>query len=483
MESKNKPHAVCIPLPAQGHINPMLKLAKLLHSRGFHVTFVHTKFNHNRLLNSTGPHSLSGLPDFRFETVSDGLPETNQRGILDLPVLCESMPVHCLESFRDLMVRLRDLKDVPPVSCVVSDGVMSFTMEVAEEFGLPELLFFTPSGCGMLGYLHFEELIQRGYFPLKDESCLTNGYLDTVIDWIPGMKGIRLKDLPTFIQTTNPQDTMFNYNLQSMTNALKSKSMILNTFDDLEHQFLDIIKTKFNNLYTIGPLSLLHRQLCNSEPLNSIQSNLWKEETECLDWLDRKEPRSVVYVNYGSLIIMTKEQLSEFAWGLANSNYSFLWVIRPDLVDGGEEILSSDFMAVIRDRGLLLGWCPQERVLGHVSVGGFLTHCGWNSILESICEGVPMICWPFFAEQQTNCLYLCQEWGVGMEVDGGVRREKVEGLVRELMEGEKGKEMRRKAMEWKQRSEEATRPGGSSYVNFDMVVKYLKQESLITNKP
>ncbi|KAL7235993.1 hypothetical protein ACSBR1_019302 [Camellia fascicularis] len=265
------------------------------------------------------------------------------------------MPVHCLESFRDLMVRLRDLKDVPPVSCVVSDGVMSFTMEVAEEFGLPELLFFTPSGCGMSGYLHFEELIQRGYFPLKDESCLTNGYLDTVIDWIPGMKGIRLKDLPTFIQTTNPQDTMFNYNLQSMSNALKSKSMILNTFDALERQVLDIIKTKFDNLYTIGPLSLLHHQLCNSEPLNSIQSNLWKEETKCLDWLDRKESRSVVYVNYGSLIIMTKEQLSEFAWGLANSKYSFLWVIRPDLVDGGEEILSSDFMTVIRDRGLLLG--------------------------------------------------------------------------------------------------------------------------------
>ncbi|KAI8027126.1 7-deoxyloganetin glucosyltransferase [Camellia lanceoleosa] len=221
---------------------------------------------------------------------------------------------------------------------------------------------------------------------------------------------------------------MFNYKLQSMSNALKSKSMILNTFDDLERQVLDIIKTKFDNLYTIGPLSLLHRQLCNSEPLNSIQSNLWKEETECLDWLDRKEPRSVVYVNYGSLIIMTKEQLSEFAWGLANSKYSFLWVIRPDLVDGGEEILSSDFMAVIRDRGLLLD----------------------------------------------ELLVLCREWRVGMEVDGNMMREKVKGLVRELIEGEKGKEIRRKAMEWKKRAEEATRPGGSSYVNFDMVVKRLK---------
>ncbi|GFY89411.1 hypothetical protein Acr_06g0013510 [Actinidia rufa] len=169
MDSVPKPHAVCIPLPAQGHINPMLKLAKLLHSKGFHITFVHTQFNYNRLINSMCPDSVNqGPPDFRFEVVSDGLEPANQRGIMDLPALCEAMPVHLLESFRELLVRVRDSPDVPPVTCVVSDGVMSFTMEVAEEFGLKEVLFFTPSGCGMLGYLQFEELLIRGYFPLKE---------------------------------------------------------------------------------------------------------------------------------------------------------------------------------------------------------------------------------------------------------------------------------------------------------------------------
>ncbi|KAL7206024.1 hypothetical protein ACSBR2_018859 [Camellia fascicularis] len=98
-------------------------------------------------------------------------------------------------------------------------------------------------------------------------------------------------------------------------------------------------------------------------------------------------------------------------------------------------------------------------------------------------EQLSEFAWGLANKQQTNCLYLCREWEVEMEVDGGVRRKKVEGLVRELMEGEKEKEMRRKAMEWMKRAEEATRPGGSSYVNFDMVVKHLKQESLITNKP
>lgn len=174
MESPNRPHAVCIPLPAQGHINPMLKLAKLLHSKGFYITFVHTEFNYNRVVKSRGPDSVHGPNDFRFETVSDGLPSTNQRRIIDLPDLCVSMPIHLLQSFRGLITKLNANSSniIPPVSCIVSDGVMSFTMEVAEEFGIPEIFLFTPSACAMLGYLHFDELIERGYFPLKGALVL-----------------------------------------------------------------------------------------------------------------------------------------------------------------------------------------------------------------------------------------------------------------------------------------------------------------------
>lgn len=126
-----KPHAVCIPLPAQGHINPMLKLAKLLHSRGFHITFLHTVFNYERSIMCKDPDSMKGVENFIFEIVSDGLPPSNPRGILDLPALCVSMPIHCKNSFRKLIEKLNSSPDVPPVTCVVSDGVMSFTLEVA----------------------------------------------------------------------------------------------------------------------------------------------------------------------------------------------------------------------------------------------------------------------------------------------------------------------------------------------------------------
>ncbi|GMP45946.1 hypothetical protein CsSME_00014280 [Camellia sinensis var. sinensis] len=99
---------------------------------------------------------------------------------------------------------------------------------------------------------------------------------------------------------------------------------------------------------------------------------------------------------------MTAQQLIEFAWGLANSSHTFLWIIRPDRIVGELAILLPDFVSETKERSLL-SWCPQEQVLNHPSVGGFLTHCGWNSTLESICSGIPMLCWPFFADQQTNC--------------------------------------------------------------------------------
>lgn len=177
MDSIQKPHAVCIPLPAQGHINPILKLAKLLNFSGFHITFVHTEVNYSRLLESKNLSSLNAADDFRFETVADGLPPSNQRGILELPDLCIAMPVRCKQSFKELVTKLNSSLDVPPVSCIISDGVMSFTLDVAQEFGIPEILFFTPSACGMLGYLQYEELRERGYFPLKGMHILAIFFL------------------------------------------------------------------------------------------------------------------------------------------------------------------------------------------------------------------------------------------------------------------------------------------------------------------
>jgi hypothetical protein len=301
--------------------------------------------------------------------------------------------------------------------------------------------------------------------------------LETSIDWIPGMKNIRLRDLPSFVRTTDINDFMLHFLIREIDRTSRASAVIINTFDSFEQDVLDALSPMFPPIYTLGPLQLLVDQIPNGN-LKNIGSNLWKDHPECIEWLDSKGPNSVVYVNFGSITVITAQQMIEFAWGLANSNKPFLWIIRPDLIVGEAAMLPPEFLSVTKDRSLLVSWCPQEQVLKHPSIGGFLSHMGWNSTLESICGGVPMVCWPFFGEQQTNCWFACTKWGIGMEIENNVKRDEVEKLVRELMEGEKGKDMKRKAMEWKTKAEEAAWTGDASHRNLDRLVKVLASEQI-----
>ena len=147
------------------------------------------------------------------------------------------------------------------------------------------------------------------------ESDLSNGYLDTPVEWIPGLKNIRLRDLPSFIRTTDPADTFLNMVKREGQKAFESTAIIINTFDELEDEVLIAMASMLPPLYTVGPLSLLYNQFPVSEAM-SIGSSFLKEDEDCLEWLDEKEPGSVLYVSFGSLAIVSNEQMIEFAWGL-----------------------------------------------------------------------------------------------------------------------------------------------------------------------
>nr|XP_015880724.2 7-deoxyloganetin glucosyltransferase-like [Ziziphus jujuba var. spinosa] len=464
-EGDHKPHAICIALPIQSHIKALLKFAKLLHFKGFHITFVNTEFNHKRFLKSLGPNSLDGLPDFVFETIPDGLPpcddDDDGDATQDIASLCESVRTNCLRPFLNKLTSCS-----PPVTCIVSDGFMSFTITAAEELGIPVALFFSIAACGFMGVKQYSALKEKGLSPLKDDRLLNN-----VIDWIPGMKDIRLKDLPSFFRGANPLEvTMFNFAREAADRAHKATAVVIQTFDALERDVLEAISSTIPHSYAIGPLQLLLDHIPEDHPGINVGYSLWKEDSECLQWLQTKPPNSVVYVNFGSTTVMTPQQLVEFGFGLANSNQPFLWIIRPDLVVGESAVLPAELADQIKEKGVIASWCPQEQVLNHPSVGGFLTHCGWNSIIESLSAGVPMLCWPFFAEQQTNCRYACKQWRVGMEIKNDSKRDEIEKLVRELMEGDKGKEMKSKALEWRKLAQESTAPNGSSSLNLDTLV-------------
>ncbi|KAJ8770371.1 hypothetical protein K2173_014984 [Erythroxylum novogranatense] len=456
-----RPHAVFIPHPSQSHIKTMLKLAKLLHHKGFHITFVNLESFHRRMLESRGPNSLDGLPDFRFEFIPDDLPPPETDFVQHLTALSEAiMEGHYMSSFKGLISRFSNTEssNIPPVTCIISDGFMStFTIKAAEELGLPIAIFFTLSACGFMGFHQIPSLKERGLIPPKD------------IDFIPGMKNMRLRDFGTIFDTVNGDDTLYRVIVESTKTSLKAPAVIFHTFDSLEPELLDTLSTMYRSVHFIGPLELQLNQIQEST-LSSIGCNLWKEEPECLQWLDSREPNSVLYVNFGSVTLLTREQLIEFGMGLAKSNRPFLWIITPDMVVGDSAILPPEFTEEIRERSFIASWCPQEEVLNHPSIGGFLTHSGWNSTIESISAGVPMLCWPFIGDQPTNCRYTCTEWGIGMEIENDVKRDGLAELAIELMEGEKGKKMKNRVIEWKRLAEEASSPNGSSSINLEKLV-------------
>ncbi|MFS7951437.1 putative UDP-glucuronosyl/UDP-glucosyltransferase [Helianthus anomalus] len=166
---------------------------------------------------------------------------------------------------------------------------------------------------------------------------------------------------------------------------------------------------------------------------------------------------------------MSLQDVVEFGWGLVNSNSCFHWIIRDNLIDGNPAVLPPELEEVIKSKGFIATWCSQE-VLNHHLVGGFLTHGGWGSIIGSLSAGVPMICCPFSGDQRTNCAQMCREWEVGMEIERNVKRDEVEKLVRQLMDGVEGVKMRKKAKEWKKIAEISTKPNGSSSFDIEELV-------------
>ena len=222
-------------------------------------------------------------------------------------------------------------------------------------------------------------------------------------------------------------------------------------------------------------------------------------DNECLDWLDKQPLNSVLFVALGSGGSLSAAQLTELAWGLELSQQRFLLVARKPtdasasatFFNVGEDINVNDpkvylpdgFLERTKEVGLVVPtWAPQVSVLQHPSTGAFLSHCGWNSTLESMTHGVPMIAWPLYAEQRMNATMLVEEVGVavkpvGIPGKGVVDREEIKRVVRLVLEGEEGNVMRRKARELKVSAAKASEFGGSSHESLSNVIKEWKIEN------
>ena len=233
---------------------------------------------------------------------------------------------------------------------------------------------------------------------------------EDAIDYIPGVQAIEPKDLMSHLQVTDTSTPMFRIIKKAFHEVKRADFILCNTVQELEAETLLALKDK-QPTYAIGPV------FPNESTKIVVATNLMPE-FDCTQWLRTKSQGSVLYVSFGSYCQVTKNEFEEIAQGLLLSKVSFIWVLRPDTKSYEEEeyIVPFGFKDQISDRGFIVPWCSQIEVLSNPAIGGFLTHCGWNSILESMWFGVPMLCFPILADQITNKKLVVDDWGIGLNL-------------------------------------------------------------------
>nr|CAB3456161.1 unnamed protein product [Digitaria exilis] len=443
---------VVFPLPFQGHITPALQLAGALHARGeLAVTILHTAFN------APDP---TRHPGFSFVSVPDAVPEAiTGGGIAKILALNAAMEAsgHVRAALASLMAEAE-----PKLACLIMDSTLTAAQKAAAGLGLPTLVLHTGGAACFRLFRSYDMLHDKGYLPSTESN------LHMPIKELPPLLVRDLFD-PSKLPNKAIGQKILNLATETTTN---SSGAILNTFEDLEPDELTAIRDELGHKgippFAVGPL---HKLIASND---GGDTSLLNQDRSCIEWLDAQAPGSVLYVSFGSVAPVTQEEFVEIAWGLVNSGKPFLWVVRRGLVLGVEkQELPEGFEPAVEGRGKVIEWAPQQEVLAHPTVGGFWTHNGWNSTLESIYEGVPMLSRPLFGDQLATGRYVAETWKIGILLEGVLERGEIEKAVRKLMEGNEGAEIRERAKHLKEKVRMSLESSGSSQQAVDTLVDHI----------
>ncbi|KAF8042560.1 hypothetical protein BT93_A1021 [Corymbia citriodora subsp. variegata] len=473
---------------ASGHQIPMVDMGKLLSQHGATVTIVTTPLNALRLNPMVTAHSAdSGLEirllPIRFPCAEAGLPE----GCENLEVLpSRNLSRNFFDAARMLQQPLEKiLRDFqPPPTCIISDKHLPWTVQIASKLRIPRILF---DGMSCFSFVCSRNIMTSKVYEQQSD-------LETFV--VPG--------LPDQIELTRAQlPSPFNHGSVNLVDLREeiveaekaSYGWLINSFEDLEKAYVqEYRKTKGDKVWCVGPVSL-----CNEGDSDKAHRGNKSSinEGQCLKWLGSWPPSSVIYTCLGSLSCLAAPQLIELGSGLEATGRPFIWVIGKSGITSTDDDFQKwviELEGRVQHRGLLIwGWAPQMLILSHPSVGGFLTHCGWNSTMEGICAGVPMVAWPLFSEQFYNERFIVKVLGIGASVGACaairwgeegkagvlVKREDVRKSVEEVMSGGRvSEETRKKAMRLAEMAKRAIE-GGSSYLEIKAFVEDVKQ---ISNK-
>ncbi|XP_043711539.1 mogroside IE synthase-like [Telopea speciosissima] len=444
-QTHQAPHVLVVILSIQGHINPMLQFSKRLFSKGIRVRLAITISVAKSMHTKICPNIIS------VDTFSDGY-DNGIKKEDKIESYIERSKLVGSQTLGDLIKKQESLGN--PITCVVYDSFYPWVLDVAKQFNLPVASFFTQSCAVCNIYYH----VQQGLLKVPVAGPMVS---------IPGLPPLAIADLPSFVSVYESHPGIRTIMLNQFSNIDKADWLLFNTFDKLENE----VVSWMSNLWpikTVGPTVpsiYLDKRI---EGDKDYGLDLFKPSNEiCMNWLNMRETNSVIYVSFGSNVSLGEEQMKEIALALKEGNKYFLWVVR----ESEERKLPSDFAEETFEKGLVVQWCPQLEVLSHKAVACFITHCGWNSTLESLCLGIPMVGLPKWTDQTTNAKFVEDEWEVGLRIkveENGIwRKEEIEACIREVTEGEKGKEMRKNCNRWKELAKEAVDEGGSSDKNIE----------------
>nr|XP_043606207.1 UDP-glycosyltransferase 74B1-like [Erigeron canadensis] len=454
-------HVLVLPYPSQGHINPLLQFAKRLVSKGLKATI------------ATTHHTLSSIsvPSVTVEPISDG---QDDHGGLVKPqsedLFLESFKSNGSRTLAQLINKYKTTKY--PFTFIVYDSFLTWALEVAQQNGILGGPFFTNSAAVISIYtrIHCGKL----RLPLR----LEDGPL-VVVDGVPPLD---MEDLSSFLKAPESCPAYLKMNLNQCSNLDKANWIFGNTFQSLEAEVVKGIREKWP-AKLIGPMvpsTYLDGRIKGDK---GYGASLWKPlDHECTKWLETKPKNSVVYTSFGSMVSLSQLEMEEIAWGLKESNFNFIWVVR----DSERHKLPKEFLDLITQNqkaGMIVNWCNQLEMLAHDSVGCFVTHCGWNSTLEGLSLGVPMIGIPKWADQFTNAKFIKDVWCVGVRAkmddgeNGIVKRDELILSLNEVMNKEgKGLKIRKNATKWRELAKESISEGGSSDKAIDEFVAALKSK-------
>ncbi|KAM7256437.1 hypothetical protein ACFE04_012178 [Oxalis oulophora] len=467
MADNRKPHAIFIPYPLQGHVIPSVNLAIKLASQGFTITFINTHAIHHHTSKSHPNHAGSDLfatvrgsgLDIRYKTVSDGLPIAFDRSLNNDQFMASLL--HVFSAHVEEAVALI-VGSGERVDCLIADTFYVWPSKIARKYGLLYVSFWTEPALVFTLYYHMDLLRLNGHFGCQD--CR-----EDKIDYIPGVKAIDPKDLMSYLQETDTSTVTHQILFKSFSDTKNADFTLCNSSEELELETIKALKNKIP-FYSIGPVfpAGFHKKM--------VATSLWPE-SDCTHWLDTKPNGSVLYVSFGSYAHLTRKDIVEIASGISMSNVSFIWVVRADIVSSNDvDPLPEEFKQEVRDRSIIVPWCCQNSVLAHRAVGGFLTHCGWNSILESMWCEVPLLCFPLLTDQFTNRKLVVDDWKIGIDLCNlkSVQREKVSSNISRLMSGESGDKLRNRVKEVKSKLENSLTENGSAGKNMNQFVTDLK---------